>query len=203
MQLPAFNPVPGGVFDKFVSPMTDGSCEGCSVPMAVHGKGIKIPGLRGVFCSVECIEMELFGHGGCSWCGAEMTRPYTSLDSRLCSDDCSRSYKEHVLGDRAAALGTGKRFVAWLQVNRPMLYRELTGGTEASSTERYCQNLACPNGSDGWTANLAHLRAGTRFCTEACKKQARRSPNPQNRASKTPVFIGVSRDTSEDMDLGA
>ncbi len=201
MQLPAFNPLPGGVFSRFVSPMTEGRCNGCDLPMAVQGKGIKISTVHGVYCSMDCVESGLFGLHHCRWCGTEMEKAYTSLDSRLCSADCSHSYKEHVLGNRTAALGTGRRFIAWLRVNRPSLYRELTG-TEASpisSTERYCQNPACPNGSDGRTASLAHLRAGTRFCTEACKKQAQRSPNPRNRGPKTPIFIEFSRDTSDEL----
>jgi hypothetical protein len=202
IQLSPFNPLPGGVFKKFVLPVPDGTCEGCGIPMAVRGKGIKIPGLRGVYCSTPCLETGLFGHQACRWCGEMMEKTYSSLDSRLCSDDCGLNYRSHALGDHTAALGTGQRFIKWLQKNRPAIYRELVSAN-VGIVMGYCQNPSCPNGEDGKPASLAHLRAGTRFCCESCKKQAQRSPNPQNRASKTPVFIGLSRDTSEDMDLGA
>ena len=69
----------------------------------------------GRMCGMECIETELFGHGKCRWCGTKMENPYTTIDSRLCSPDCSANYYAHTLGDRGAALGTGKRFVAWMQ----------------------------------------------------------------------------------------
>src|SRR5579862_6965032 len=125
IQHSAFNPLPGGVFKKVVSPAADGSCDGCGVPMAARGRGIRIPGLRGVYCSMECIETGLFGHQACRWCGEMMEKTYSSLDSRLCSGDCSLNYRAHILGDHTAALGTGQRFIKWLQRNRPAIYREL------------------------------------------------------------------------------
>jgi hypothetical protein len=63
----------------------------------------------------------------------------------------------------------------------------------------FCQNAKCKRGESGQSASLAHLRAGTRFCCDACRMQAQRSPNHQKSASKTPVFIEVSRNTSGEL----
>lgn len=68
----------------------------------------------GSVCGMECVETELFGQGHCRWCGSRMETPYTSIDSRLCSPDCSANYYAFVLGDRSAALGSGKRYAAYM-----------------------------------------------------------------------------------------
>ncbi len=79
--------------------------------------------------SMQCIETELFGEGHCRWCGAGMERPYTGIDSRLCSHDCSANYYAFVLGDKTAALGSGKRYAAWLQTKENRK-RELERGRQ-------------------------------------------------------------------------
>src|SRR3989442_14288041 len=80
-----------------------GCCQGCGLFIWSEG-GLRIPGIRGIFCTkLECVETALFGGEHCRWCGAEMDRPYTSVDSRLCSDDCSTNYYDHVLRDKSAA----------------------------------------------------------------------------------------------------
>lgn len=87
-------------------------CEGCG--LRVYGKALSIPRLSGIHCSVACVETRLFGDRHCRWCAAEMDTPYTSINSRLCSDDCAENYRAHVVGDRTAALGTGRRLGLWL-----------------------------------------------------------------------------------------
>ncbi|MGA8367131.1 MAG: hypothetical protein WB716_07435, partial [Candidatus Acidiferrales bacterium] len=54
-----------------------------------------------------------------------MAKTYSGIGSRLCSDDCSDSYYAYVIGDRSAALGTGRRLVAWIQKHQPDFYRDL------------------------------------------------------------------------------
>jgi predicted nucleic acid-binding Zn ribbon protein len=187
-KLEQFRVVPAGIPGE-----PRGHCTACGDHIWTSG-GYRIPGLAGLYCGMLCIEAGLFGLNHCRWCGHEMDKPYTSIESRLCSEDCSANYWAHVKGDSTAELGTGKRFLSWLQREQPLAYREIVSGGIAF--EGFCRNPNCKRGEDGKPASLAHLRAGTRFCSETCKKQAARSPNPQKPASKTPVFIGFSRDTS-------
>jgi hypothetical protein len=144
-----------------------GNCEACGLHIRSEG-GIRVQGVGGVFCNVECVETTLFGRQRCRWCGSKMEKVYTSLDSRLCSEDCSANYYAHVTGDHTAALGSGVRFSGWLQKNRPQIYRVLLG---QSSETGFCQNASCKNGDSGGPASLANLRSGARFCSESCKKQ--------------------------------
>lgn len=54
-----------------------------------------------------------------------MENSYTSIESLLCSDDCSENYWKQVMGHGAAALGKGKRVLLWLQNYRPKIYTQL------------------------------------------------------------------------------
>jgi len=96
---------------------------GCAVCKGWQQGTIQVPGGK-FYCSMVCIESDLFGQAHCRWCGEEIKKAYTSIESRLCSDDCSESYRAHVLGDRSASLGTGERYMLWLQKNHPREYRE-------------------------------------------------------------------------------
>ena len=87
----------------------------------------KVPKLSGVFCSLVCIETALFGRERCRWCGARMEKIYASLASRLCSPKCGEKYAAFVIGDATARLGTGKRFLEWLETNEPGAFRQLNG----------------------------------------------------------------------------
>jgi hypothetical protein len=196
IKLSGFNPLPSGIFKDFAQPLAEGVCDACG--LHIRSKpAVRIPGVKGVFCSGHCVESQLFGTERCRWCGTKMEKAYTSIDSRLCSDTCSQNYYAHVLGDRSAAVGTGKRFAQWLQANRPAVYRQMAD-TKVTA-EAYCQNPACSNGEGGMPASIAHLRAGTLFCGNACKMQARRSPNHAFEPSKTAVFIEVSSNAPAEM----
>lgn len=171
-------------------------CGGCAMWLWPGESAYRIPGLRGLFCSVACAETGLFGQGNCRWCGSGMDgKSYLSIESRLCSEDCKTNYWAHVKGDRSAALGTGNRLLSWLQRERPTAYRAIMAG--ARPDERHCQNPDCPRGENGQPRSLAHLRAGSRFCSDACRVEVHRSPDRQKSASKTPVFIGFSRNKSD------
>jgi hypothetical protein len=59
---------------------------------------------------------------------------------------------------------------------------EVTGNPKSSEpsrapgrASRLCRNPSCTKGADGGPGSLAHLRAGARFCDDACRKAARRS----------------------------
>jgi hypothetical protein len=104
-----------------------GQCAACADYIWTSG-GYRIPGLAGLYCGMLCIEAQLFSLAHCRWCGLQMQKPYTSIESRLCSEDCSANYWAHVKGDRTAALGTGKRFLSWLQREQPATYREIVSG---------------------------------------------------------------------------
>jgi hypothetical protein len=98
-------------------------CAGCGLP--IFGSALRLHGAGGACCNMACLETVLFGHGRCRWCGTPMDKAYLGVESRLCSDDCSENYWKHVMGDKSAALGTGKRFAGWLQAKLPEMYRSL------------------------------------------------------------------------------
>jgi hypothetical protein len=173
-----------------------GHCEACGLPLG--GKAYRLPSRAAWFCGVACIETDLFGGPHCRWCGTPMTKPYTSIDSRLCSEGCAGNYHAHVLGDGTARLGSGERLLLWLRYAEPALYRQITG--TASEAGTYCRNPRCPRGEDGQPAKLDHLRAGTLYCSESCKKQVQRSPNRHFSHSKRAVFIEFSRDATDELE---
>lgn len=114
---PNENQIPEAVMDgqAFQAEGCGAACDGCGLRM--YAMAYRIPGLSGLYCSIGCVETALFGNGNCRWCGARMEKPYTSVDSRLCSQDCAANYYAHVApfkSDRTAALGTGKRLSLWL-----------------------------------------------------------------------------------------
>jgi hypothetical protein len=168
-----------------------GRCEACGLPF--WGKAYCLPKLAGTFCSIVCIETGVFGGQHCRWCGASMTKPYTSIESRLCSEDCATSYKAHVLGDRTAVVGSSKRLRLWVARNAPA-HMELEG--------RRCANPGCRKDRGKYPATIDHLRAGTLYCSESCKKQVRRSPNCHFSPSTTRINIEVSRGTFAAKPLG-
>jgi hypothetical protein len=100
-------------------------CGACG--LKIYGSAFSIPRLPGIYCGrtnsdgtggLACVETALFGTDACRWCGAATDKPYTYVGSRLCSDDCGESYHAHVLGDKTAALGTGRRLALWMTQRR-------------------------------------------------------------------------------------
>jgi predicted nucleic acid-binding Zn ribbon protein len=180
-----------------------GTCEGCSQSLWSDG-AYRVPGLRGLYCSITCIETLLFGQEHCRWCGAAMEKPYVGIGSRVCSEECGENYNAHVLGDRSAALGSGKRLLLWLQREQPDSYRKLIGQSVPSG--RLCQNPDCKRGESGQPASLAHLRKGSRFCSEECRKHVHRNGGSKeilNRdfdPSGTRILRGFSRPHLDKMD---
>jgi len=167
-----------------------GNCEGCGMSIWSEG-GYRVPGLPGIHCSIKCIETVLFGHECCRWCGRKMDKPHSSIDSRLCSRDCSEKYYAQVMGDRTARLGSGKRFLLWLQENRAAVYRQVLG--QGTPERGFCQNPQCPNGEGGLPGSLALLRAGARYCNAVCRRAAQRVLTAQNRPSNRRYLCGNKR----------
>jgi hypothetical protein len=161
-----------------------GHCAACG--LSLGDEAYRLPGRASWFCSIACVEAELFGGPHCRWCGKGMEKPYTSLDSRLCSEGCTASYKAHVLGDRKAMLGSGKRLRLWAARNAPA-HMDLEG--------RRCANPRCRKDRGKYPATLDHLRPGSLYCSESCKKQAQRSPSRHFSPSTRRINIGFSRDT--------
>jgi len=108
----------------------------------------RIPGISGTHCSIACIETELFGEGRCRWCGRRIAKPYTSIESRLCSEDCRTNYFAYVKGDRSAALGTGVRLIEWLCHNAPDVYAKLSGEIPAKKLGRPPMNHHTMTGAE-------------------------------------------------------
>jgi len=176
------------------------NCEGCTLPLR-SAAFYRVPGLRGLHCSISCVETVLFGQERCRWCGADMEKPYTGIGSRLCSEDCEENYNARVLGDRSAALGSGKRLLLWLLRKQPAVYRALVG--QSVSRDRVCQNGDCKRGENGQPASLAHLRKGSRFCSGDCRIAAHRVsrvPDDHFDASETLVLRRFSRNRIEKLD---
>jgi len=87
-------------------------CSACGL----IGAEFEAPKVSGTYCNMACAETVLFGIDKCRWCGTNMSeRTYTSIESRLCTKDCSASYWDHIKGDRSAALGAGTRYRLWVQ----------------------------------------------------------------------------------------
>jgi hypothetical protein len=118
----------GAIMEQFQIEVENGSCNGCG--LKIYGKAYNIPGVAGLHCAMDCIEAHLFGFEACRWCGSEMLKTYTGIDSRLCSDGCSQNYYKYVAprtSDQSARLGSGKRFMHWLQINQAETYALLVG----------------------------------------------------------------------------
>ena len=169
-----------------------GNCEGCGTSIWSEG-GYRVSGLPGIHCSIKCVETVLFGHERCRWCGRKMDKPYSSIDSRLCSPACSEKYYAQVLGDKTARLGSGKRLVVWLANNRAAVYRQLLG--QGKPERGFCQNPQCPNGEGGQPGSLALMRADARYCNAVCRRAAQRVLTSQNRPSNRRSLCGNKRGT--------
>ena len=136
----------------------EGACAVCGLPGHLGGL-MRVPGLLGHFCCVECVECRLFGPGRCRWCGF----PLDPDQSAFCSEMCRTS-------NETSPFGSGKRFALWLSRHNPRLFAELTG--QEIPTGIAC--LQCGDTLDG-------KRQDSRFCCSKCQKRFKRSHiNPAN-----------------------
>ncbi len=143
-----------------------------SMPLWATSNSYRVPGLAGWHCSTGYIEAALLGYPNCGWCGRDLEKCRIRVDDRFCSRACAVNYNAHVLGDRSAALGSGKRLLLWLQRNQPAVYRTLTGASVPDG--RFCENPDCKRGENGQPAGLSHLRNGSRFCCTDRRVRAHR-----------------------------
>ena len=139
------------VIPSFIS-TRDGSCCVCGLPGHLGGL-MRIPGLLGLFCSVECVECRLCGPGRCRWCSFWLDQD----QSALCGEKCRK------LND-SSPFGSGKRFAMWLCRHNPRLFAELVG-------KEIPTGIACLQcGYD-----LQAKRHDSMFCCSKCRHRFRRS----------------------------
>ncbi len=136
----ALNEVPPGE-----SGFPRGNCESCSLYIWSDG-ALKIPGVRGFYCSVLCLECSLFGSSKCRWCGERLGRGA----QKFCCESHRKQSNETRFGD-------GTRLLNFLSAKHPKLYQRLVGQGDA-----FC--LTCNDSLDG-------KRDGARFCDDRCRKR--------------------------------
>ena len=122
-----------------------GYCESCRLFLWSDG-GLKVPGLRGVYCCLLCLECELFGSARCRWCSA----PLESIAKKFCDANCHRQSQRVKFGD-------GTRLLKFLSHRHPRLYEELVG-------KRGHACLNCDQSLEGKPSD-------TKFCSDACRKK--------------------------------
>ena len=122
-----------------------GYCESCGLYIWSEG-GLKILGIRGLFCRVLCFECELFGPGKCRWCGEKLKGA-----AKFCGDACRKKSEPVKFGD-------GTRLLTYLSHRHPGLYQRLTSHDEAAAC------LACGD-------PLGRKKSGARFCDDRCRKR--------------------------------
>ena len=120
-----------------------GYCESCRLYIWSDG-GLKIPGVRGFYCTVVCLECHLFGSGKCRWCGDKLD----SGAQKFCSESHRKQSNETRFGD-------GTRLLGFLARKQPGAYHLLVHRGDA-----FC--LTCNDPLDG-------RRDGARFCNDRCK----------------------------------
>lgn len=125
-----------------------GYCEGCRLFLWSDG-ALRVPGLRGLFCSVSCLECTLFGPGRCRWCAA----PLGSTAKKFCDAHCHRQ-------SQGVRFGDGTRLLKFLSHRHPRLYEELVG-------KRGHACLNCDHSLEGKPSD-------TKFCSDACRKKFHR-----------------------------
>lgn len=114
---------------------------------------MRVPGLLGDFCCIECVECRLSGPGRCRWCGFLLDPD----QSAFCSDQCRAQ-------NDTSRFGSGKRFAMWLSRHEPQLFAVLTG-------KQIPTGVACLNCAD----ILDGKRRDSLFCSSNCQKRFRRS----------------------------
>ena len=122
-----------------------GFCESCSLYIWSDG-ALKIPGVRGRFCSILCVECQLFGSGICRWCGEKLD----SGGQKFCSQAHGKKSNETKFGD-------GTRLLGFLARNYPGLHHRLT-----HRGDDFCLGCGDP---------LGDKRSGAKFCDDRCRKR--------------------------------
>jgi len=169
--LSAAQPLPGGIFKQFAERSNGEACEGCGLRLDSSETAIKIPGVAGVFCSNLCCEQGLiYDRKRCRACAAKLGEDRAA---HYCDDACRKSIADE-------PWGSGKRFLRWLALDRPELYRQLfevVAAEEPPTTN--C--LECG-------VRLEGRRPDSRFCSDTHKKRF-------SRKAKTAQKCGIIRDT--------
>ena len=122
-----------------------GYCESCRLFLWLDG-ALKIPGVRGLFCSVLCLECTLFGFGRCRQCGDPLPR---STGQRFCGDVCRKKPLPKTFGD-------GGQLLTYLSNRHPSVHGRLLSGRSVAS----CLNC---NG------RIEEKRSDSKYCSDACK----------------------------------
>ncbi len=125
-----------------------GSCEGCRLYLWSDG-ALRVPGLRGLFCRVSCLECTLFGPGRCRWCAASLG----STAKKFCDGHCRKQ------SDRTQ-FGGGDRLLNFLSHQYPALYEQLIGRRGHT-----CLNCGI---------SLEGKRSDSKFCSHQCQLEFRR-----------------------------
>ena len=139
MNLEALKVVPPGEHG-----LPRGKCESCSLYIWSEGT-YQIPKHGGYFCTILCIECELFGNGKCRWCGYGV-----GSSKKFCNETCRIQSNQTKFGD-------GTRLLNYLARYHPATYRELTA--------KGCENCGDP---------LTDKRQGASFCSNRCTLRSRR-----------------------------
>ena len=149
----------------------EGNCESCGLPLWIFGAH-RVEGLKGLYCSVLCIECALFGHGHCRWCGSELD----GNAEKFCREACR---------NRSAGVpfGNGQRLFAWIRRNKPVLYQSLM------------DNPSSKCGACGTV--LAEQRNGAAFCSDACRLRGFRGTGKTQNSGIYPFHSGRNKGLTE------
>lgn len=120
-------------------PGAGGNCESCGLSLNIFG-AYEMPPLTGRYCSILCIEYELFGRFRCNWCGSKTASSHSrNFCNESCQQTCARAERQGV------RFGDGTRLSLWM------------------SEKRLRKCLQCGGSLDG-------KRADAEFCRQACRK---------------------------------
>ncbi len=148
-----------------------GYCEGCRLFLWSDG-GLRVPGLRGIYCSILCVECELFGPSSCRWCSA----PLESTAKKFCDAHCHRQ-------SQGVRFGDGTRLLKFLSHRHPRLYQQLLG-------KRGHTCLNCDQSLEGKPSD-------TKFCSDACRKRFHRcTMSGKSQKSRLYPDTGIAESTS-------
>lgn len=155
-QLPAVHPPPNGIFKHFTETLLGSVCESCGLRPNPSEPVIKIPGVRGVFCSNLCCEQGLiYDQHRCRACAAKLDE---NRSSKYCDDACRKFIADE-------PWGSGKRFLRWLALERPQLYREIFETAKSEQLVSGCLECGVP---------LDHKQSGARFCSNVHRMRFRK-----------------------------